>query len=238
MGDRSCAGAWSASGALAAPMRGRIPDGMLVRVSASPPIRPARYAAHRRFIAELACGGAAGRAVRMREGPDRDLDAMADFMPGFAPAPLADGGQVSVLAGLVFLAMPGRVRRLPRPSAALVCLAAIVFVHGARLPRRRAGDDPHHADLVELHFPRAMFGVTGLNPSRALVARTCLCCGGGPDGTASASCPGGCCWCTSAAPPLGVQNGLGHVDLHPEDSYFDSRQIDFKNNFGYIRDWW
>jgi len=78
------------------------------------------------------------------------------------PLPARDGVNGGVSSpGPRLLAMAwGRVRRLPRTSADLCASPRIVFVfHGERLlPRRRAGCYPHHADLVELHVPRAMFG--------------------------------------------------------------------------------
>jgi len=137
----------------------RIPDGACGCASLQHLRRSAgAYAeqpGHRR-----AAGGGLRRARRAHAGRAAIVtrDAMAEFMPGFRhplPARRRWSSGASSTA-LVFLADGrGRVRRyqgpggpvcLPRSSRCLTCVD---------LPRRRAGDDPHHADLVEATCSRA-----------------------------------------------------------------------------------
>ncbi|HLX23335.1 MAG TPA: O-antigen ligase family protein [Usitatibacter sp.] len=123
-------------------------------------------------------------------------------------------------------------------SAALVCLAAIVFVFTVR--------DFRVGVLVMIlimpisssyMFPRAMFGVTGLNPLNVLLVGTFLSylLVAMPDRSFMRLMP----WWVAAtliAPlVLGGINGMGHVNLIAP-FFFDNDLIEYKNAFGYMRD--
>ena len=106
---------------------------------------------------------------------------MRDAMSAFAPTAHSGPSTMTpmkwgLVAGLVAMgALWGAFVAFQGPSAALVCLAAIVFVFTIR--------DFRVGVLVLIlimpisssyMFPRAMFGVTGLNPLNVLLVGTFL----------------------------------------------------------------
>jgi len=172
---------------------------------------------------------------------------MKDAMSAFAPAPaFASSGPSTMtpvkwglLAGLVALgALWGAFVAFQGMSAALICIAAIVFVFTIR--------DFRVGVLVMIlimpisssyMFPRAMFGVTGLNPLNVLLVGTFLSyiLVAMPEGSIKRLMP----WWVLPVFVLPIVlagvNGMGHVKLIPP-AFFDTEQIDFKNDFGYMRD--
>ena len=123
-------------------------------------------------------------------------------------------------------------------SAALVCIAAIVFVFTVR--------DFRVGVLVMIlimpisssyMFPRSMFGVTGLNPLNVLLVGTFmsyfLVAMG--DHSVKRLMPSWIFWVYLLPVILAGINGLGHAQQIPP-LFFEANAIDFKDNFGYIRD--
>ena len=167
-------------------------------------------------------------------------DAMSAFAPTFAPSgpstmtPMKWG----LIAALMVLGMLwGTFVAFQGLSAALICIAAIVFVFTVR--------DFRVGVLVMIlimpisssyMFPRAMFGVTGLNPLNVLMVGTFMSylLVAMPDGSVKRLVPW---WVFLLVVPLLVGGvlGLGHVNMIPP-VFFDNEQIDFKNDFGYLRD--
>jgi hypothetical protein len=131
----------------------------------------------------------------------------------------------------VFVALSGL-------SAALICIAVVVCVFTVR--DFRIGVlvmiliMPISASYI---FPRAMFGVTGLNPFNVLMVGTFLSflLVSMPDGSIRRFFP----WWLAAVYviPLVLAglNGMDKVNLIPK-IFFDTEQIDFKNWFSYLRD--
>src|SRR5260221_7418469 len=191
---------------------------------------------------------ARGRDAARRGGAHaRGGAPMKDAMSAFAPAPaFASSGPSTMtpvkwglLAGLVALgALWGAFVAFQGMSAALICIAAIVFVF--TIPDFRVGV------LVMIlimpiswsyMFPRAMFGVPGLNPLNVLLVGPFLSyiLVAMPEGSIKRLMP----WWGLPVFVLPIVlagvNGMGHVKLIPP-AFFDTEQIDFKNDFGYVRD--
>jgi len=165
---------------------------------------------------------------------------MADFAPSFHAGPSSmTPMKWGLFAGLLLLGVLwGTFVAFQGLSAALVCLAAIVFVFTIR--------DFRVGVLVMIlimpisssyMFPRAMFGVTGLNPLNVLMVGTFLSylLVAMPDGSVKRLMPGWVLPVFILPIILAGVNGMGHVGLIPK-VFFDTEQIDFKNNFGYMRD--
>ena len=143
------------------------------------------------------------------------------------------------LAGMVLLGLAwGAFVAISGLSAALICLAAVVCIFTVR--DFRVGVlvmiliMPISASYI---FPRAMFGVTGLNPLNVLLVGTFISylLLAMPDGSIRRFVP----WWLVAVyvVPLilaGI-NGLGHTALIPQ-VFYQYEQIDFKNDVGYLRD--
>lgn len=160
----------------------------------------------------------------------------ASFSPAFGSMTPMKWGLV---AGFMLLGVAwGIFVAFQALSAALVCLAAIVFVFTIR--------DFRVGVLVMIlimpisssyMFPRAMFGVTGMNPLNVLLVGTFLsflliALGKRAVKTVVPS------WVflIYVLPiVLAGINGMGHTQLIPQ-IFFDAEAIDFKNNVGYIRD--
>jgi len=122
-------------------------------------------------------------------------------------------------------------------SAALICAAAIVGVFTVR--DFRVGVMmmilivPISASYI---FPRAMFGVTGLNPLNVLLIGTfaSFLMVAMPDGSIRRLMP----WMVLAyVGPMvyAAFNGMKNVALIPPDFYLEN-MLDFNNAFGYVRD--
>jgi hypothetical protein len=161
--------------------------------------------------------------------------------PAYSPAPPASMTPMKwgVFAGFMLLGLAwGAFVAFQALSAALVCLAAIVFVFTIR--DFRVGVlvmiviMPISSSYV---FPRAMFGVTGLNPLNVLLVGTFLSylLVAMPDRSIKRVMP----WWLVAVfvipIVLGGINGMGHVNQIPP-IFFETDQIDYNNNVGYIRD--
>jgi O-antigen ligase len=161
------------------------------------------------------------------------------------PASLAIGSgsmtpmKWGVFAGFVLLGIAwGAFVAFQALSAALVCLAAIVFVFTIR--DFRVGVlvmiliMPISSSYV---FPRAMFGVTGLNPLNVLLVGTFLSylLVAMPERSLKRLMPWWLVVVFVLPIILGGINGMGHVNLIPP-VFFETDQIDFKNDFGYLRD--
>jgi hypothetical protein len=143
------------------------------------------------------------------------------------------------IAGMVLLGLAwGAFVAVSEMSAALICLAAVVCVFTVR--DFRVGVlvmmliMPISASYI---FPRAMFGLTGLNPLNVLLVGTfasylllAL-----PDGSMRRFLP----WWIVALYIVPIIYagiiGLGHTGLIPA-IFFDQEQIDFRNDVGYLRD--
>ena len=165
---------------------------------------------------------------------------MSAYAPAFSGAP----GSMTpmkwgLFAGLVLLGVLwGAFVAFQGLSAALVCVAAIVFVFTIR--DFRVGVlvmiliMPISASYI---FPRAMFGVTGLNPLNVLLVGTFMSylLVAMPDGSIKRIMP---MWLVPVyILPLVLAglNGMGHVNEIPK-VFFDTEQVDFRNNVGYLRD--
>ncbi|MGZ5661514.1 MAG: hypothetical protein ACXWG6_09125, partial [Usitatibacter sp.] len=144
-----------------------------------------------------------------------------------------------VVAGFVLLGLAwGAFVAFQALSAALICLAAIVFVFTIR--------DFRVGVLVMIlimpisssyMFPRAMFGVTGLNPLNVLLVGTFLSFLLVAMGKRSVPTviPSWVFLVYVLPIVLAGVNGMGHTQLIPQ-IFFDSDSIEFRNNVGYIRD--
>jgi O-antigen ligase len=147
--------------------------------------------------------------------------------------------RVAVIAGLALLGIVwGAFVALTGLSAALICIAAIVCVFTVR--DFRIGVlvmmliMPISASYI---FPRAMFGVTGLNPFNVLMVGTFLSflMVSMPDGSIRRFAPWWLIVAFVVPLILAGLNGMDKVNLIPK-IFFDTEQIDFKNWFGYLRD--
>ncbi|MGZ5072720.1 MAG: O-antigen ligase family protein [Usitatibacter sp.] len=144
-----------------------------------------------------------------------------------------------LVAGFVLLGLAwGAFVAFQALSAALICLAAIVFVFTIR--------DFRVGVLVMIlimpisssyMFPRAMFGVTGLNPLNVLLVGTFLSFLLVAMGKRSVPTviPSWVFLVYVLSIVLAGVNGMGHTQLIPQ-IFFDSDSIEFRNNVGYIRD--
>jgi O-antigen ligase len=155
------------------------------------------------------------------------------------PADASNKVRYGAVAAMVLLGTAwGAFVAISGLSAALICLAAIVCVFTVR--------DFRVGVLVMILivpvassylFPRAMFGVTGLNPLNVLMVGTfaSFLLLAMPNGSIRRFAP---LWIIPVyvAPIVfaGI-NGLGHVSLIPP-IFILEEQIDFKNDIGYIRD--
>ncbi len=145
----------------------------------------------------------------------------------------------AAIAGLVLLGIAwGAFVAFAEVSAALICLAAIVFVFTVR--DFRVGVlvmiliMPISASYI---FPRAMFGVTGLNPLNVLLVGTFMSylLAAMPDGSVKRLMPWWLIPVFIAPLILAGIIGMGHVQQIPP-VFIETEQIDYKNNIGYIRD--
>jgi len=146
--------------------------------------------------------------------------------------------QWAALAAAIVLALGwGAFVAVAGPSAALICAAAIVCVFTVR--DFRVGVMmmifimPISASYI---FPRAMFGITGLNPLNALMIGTfaSFLMVAMPDGSIRRFMP----WTVLAlvVPMIwATLNGMKNVPLIPPD-FYEGNAIDYTNAFGYIRD--
>ena len=123
-------------------------------------------------------------------------------------------------------------------SAALICLAAVVCVFTVR--DFRVGVlvmiliMPISASYI---FPRAMFGVTGLNPLNVLMVGTFFSylLVSMPDGSIRRFMPWWLVPVYIAPLVMGGLLGMSHVNEIPQ-IFFLQEQIDYRNWFGYLRD--
>jgi len=146
--------------------------------------------------------------------------------------------QWAALAAAIAMALGwGAFVAMAGPSAALICAAAIVCVFTVR--DFRVGVMmmilimPISASYI---FPRAMFGVTGLNPLNTLMIGTfaSFLMVSMPDGTIRRFMP----WAVLAlvVPMLwATVNGMKNVPLIPPD-FYEGNAVDYTNAFGYVRD--
>lgn len=165
------------------------------------------------------------------------MSAIADALS--IPPTASPSVRYGAIAGMVLLGLAwGAFVAVSEVSAALICLAAIVCVFTVR--DFRVGVlvmifiMPISASYI---FPRAMFGVTGLNPLNLLLVGTfcsylllAL-----PDGSMRRFVPWWVIAIYVAPIILAGINGMGHAALIPP-IFFQLEQVDFKNDVGYLRD--
>ena len=162
---------------------------------------------------------------------------LAAYLPPLQANPQAK--KLAAIAGLVLLGLFwGAFVAYQGLSAALLCVAVVVSVFTVR--DFRVGVlvmiliMPVSASYL---FPRAMFGVTGLNPMNLLMVGTfaAYILAAMPDGSIRRFVP---LWILPVyilPIVLAGLNGMGNVGLIPQ-VFFLTESIDFKNWIGYLRD--
>lgn len=149
------------------------------------------------------------------------------------------GRQWLAIVGMLLLGVAwGVFVALTGLSAALICIAAVVCVFTVR--DFRVGVlvmiliMPISASYI---FPRAMFGITGLNPLNVLMVGTfgAYLLAAMPDGSVRRFMPWWLLPVYIVPLILAGVNGMSHVDQIPP-VFFLTEQVDFKNWFGYLRD--
>jgi O-antigen ligase len=164
--------------------------------------------------------------------------AIADRLPGLLPANFP-AKKVAAFAGLMLLGLFwGTFVAYQGLSAALLCVAVVVSVFTVR--DFRVGVlvmiliMPVSASYL---FPRAMFGITGLNPMNLLMIGTLAAyvLASMPDGSIRRFVP---LWILPVYVlpiVLAGLNGMGNVPLVPQ-VFFLTESVDFRNWVGYLRD--